>query len=93
MARIAAKLAARADDGDIIDNKALGQPFKYTFKKDSDLAECDHKVRIFMGARFGQEVLEAKNWSKRQKKHIVKVVPTSGDVTFVAYVEDAADGD
>ena len=37
MARIAAKLAARADDGDIIDNKAPGQPFKDTGKKDSDL--------------------------------------------------------
>ena len=51
MAIIAAKIAARADDGDIIDNEALGQPFKYTDKKDSDLGEGDHKVGIFMGAR------------------------------------------
>ena len=41
MARIAAKVAAR-DDGDTIDNKALGQPFKYTGKKDTDFAEWDH---------------------------------------------------
>ena len=51
MAIIAAKIAARADDGDIIDNKALGQPFKYPDKKDSDFAEWDHKVGSFMSAR------------------------------------------
>ena len=33
MVRIAATLAARADDGDILDNKARGQPIKYTGKK------------------------------------------------------------
>ena len=55
MARIAAKLAARADDGDIIDNNALVQPFKYIGKKHSEFSERGHKVRIFMGARFGQE--------------------------------------
>ena len=79
MARIAAKLAARGHDGDIIDNKARGQPFKDTGKKDSDSAEWDHKVRIFTGARFGWEILEATSWAKRQKKPILKVVRTSGE--------------
>ena len=33
MARTAARPAARVEDGDIIDNEALGQPFNYTGKK------------------------------------------------------------
>ena len=37
--RMATRLTGRADDGRTIDNKALGQPFKYNGKKDSDLAE------------------------------------------------------
>ena len=56
MARFEAKLAARADDGDIIHNKAFGQPVKDIGKKDSDFAEWDHKVRIFMGARCGLDL-------------------------------------
>ena len=74
VASIAAEFAARADDGDIIDNKALGQPFKYTVKDDSHFAEWDHKIRISIRARFGQEILEATSWAERQQKPIVKVV-------------------
>ena len=37
-----------------------------------------------MGARFGQEILEAMTWAKRQKKATVKVVPTFGDARFMA---------
>ena len=36
MARVAVRLAARVDDGDIIDNEALGHPFKCIGKKDSE---------------------------------------------------------
>ena len=59
MARIAAKLTARADDGGMIDNTAPGQPIKYIGKKDRDFAEWD---QLFIGARYGQ------------RKPIVKVV-------------------
>ena len=91
MAIIAAKIAARADDGDIIDNEAFGQPFKYPDKKDSDFAEWDQQVGIFMGARFGQEIFGAMSWAKKQKKHIVKVVPTFGDGRFIAYSDAYGD--
>ena len=97
MARFAARLAARADAGDIIDSKAPGQLFKYTGKKVSDSAEWDHNVRIFMGAFFGQEIFEAMSWAERQKKPIVKVVPTFGSFRFNTYGdvcgEDADDAD
>ena len=33
MSRLAAQLAARTDDGDIIDNEALAQPFRFSVKK------------------------------------------------------------
>ena len=59
MGRIAAKLTARADDKGMNDNKAPGQPIKYTGKKDRDFAEWD---QLFIGARYGQ------------RKPIVKVV-------------------
>ena len=83
MARIAERLAARADDGDIIDNEALGQPFKYTGKKDSDSAEWDHKVRIFMEFCFGQEIFEAMSLAKRQKKPIVLFRPLEMAVSLL----------
>ena len=67
MARIAARLAVRADDGDI-NNKALRQPFQYTGKKDSDFAEWSRKVRIVMGVRFGPEILDAMGWAKNQRE-------------------------
>ena len=72
--KICSNVAARADDGDIFDNKAFGQRFKYIGKKDNEY----HKVRIFMGTRFGQEIFEAVSWSKRRKKQHVKVVPIFG---------------
>ena len=46
-ARIAGRVAARADDGDTLDNEALGQPLTYAGRKDTDFAESDHKVRIW----------------------------------------------
>ena len=82
MARIAARLAARTDDGDNIDNKALGQPFKYMGKKDSDFAELDQNVPIFMGARFGQELFDAMSWAKRQREPIVE---NTTEDRFIAY--------
>ena len=47
---LVAKLTARANDGDIIDNKALGQPFKHTCMKISDFA----LPGILLGDSFGQ---------------------------------------
>ena len=59
-----------ADDGDVIDNKALGHIIKNTGKNDSDFAEWDPKVRIFIEARFGREILQAMSWAKiRDRRH------------------------
>ena len=50
-----------------------------------------------MGPCFGQEILEAVSWAERQKKPIVEVVPTCGDVRFIAHSdvcgEDVGDFD
>ena len=58
-ARIVARIAAQADDGSVIDIQALGQQFKYAGQKESDVAERNRKVRIFLGARFGQCIVDA----------------------------------
>ena len=64
MTRIASRLAVRVEDGDTIDNKRLGQRFKYTGRRDSDFTKWDHKARIFVSARFGSDILAAIIWQK-----------------------------
>jgi len=49
MTRIAARLA---EGSDILDNRGVGQPFKYTDKKDQDFAKWNRKSRTFVGAKL-----------------------------------------
>ena len=79
MARSAAKLAARADDGDIIDKKAHAQPLKYIGKTDSDVAELDQTVLIFVGARSGQ-VMPLVGTRETSREKLIKI----GGIRFIA---------
>ena len=88
MARIAARLAARVDGGNM-DNKALGQPFKYTGKKGSDFAEWHYKIRIFMGAKLGHEILKVMSWANKQRKSIVRMVQNYGGDSVPAVMSKA----
>ena len=53
---------------------------KYTGKTDRDFAKWDHKVRIFMRARFGQEIFEAMCSAERHEKPLVQVLTVTSMV-------------
>ena len=43
----------------MVDTKGIGQPFTLKGGADDDFGERTHKVRTFMLARFGDEILTA----------------------------------
>ena len=51
-------------------------------KTDSDFAEWVHKVRFFVGGRFGQEILDAMSWAKTPRTPIVQ---NTGDDRFIGH--------
>ena len=63
--------AMRTNRGDaMVDTKGIGQPF--TLKgADDDFGVWTHKVRTFMLARFGDEILTALTWAARQQRIVV----------------------
>ena len=77
----------------IIDIQALGQQFKYRGQKESDVAERNRKDRIFLGARFGQCIVDVMRSAKSRKNPIVKTVPTVGNTHGDVYSDDADEGD
>ena len=66
------KLVSRLADSDIVDSKAVGQPFKFTGKKDSDFSEWSHKLKTFILAKYGEKMERALKWATKQRKAIVK---------------------
>ena len=97
-ASMAASLAARADDGDIVDTQHLANPSNTLATKTAILQRGTHKIRIFMGARYGLEIIEAMSWAKRQKQPIVGSVFQSLEMsdslpTVTSMVGDADDVD
>ena len=70
--------ALRTNRGDaMVDTKAIGQPFMLKGTSDQDFGEWTHKVRTFMLARFGDEILTALTWAARQRKIVVKTCVAS----------------
>ena len=56
----------RTDRGSsMVDTKGIGQPFTWKGTADQDFGEWSHKVRTFMLARFGDEILTALTWAAR----------------------------
>ena len=72
-ALIQSLVAIRQDRGGAMaDTKRIGQPFVLKLGADQDFGEWTHKVRTFMLARFGDQVLGALTWASRQRKIVVK---------------------
>ena len=70
--------AMRTDRGDaMVDTKGIGQSFMLKGTADQDFGEWTHKVRTFMLARFGDEILAALTWAARQRKVVVKTCVAS----------------
>ena len=56
--------AMRMDRGGaMVDTKGIGQPFMLKGTADQDFGERTHKVRTFMLARVGDQILTALTWS------------------------------
>ena len=56
--------AMRTNRGDaMVDTKGIGQPCTLKGGADDDFGEWTHKVRTFMLARFGDEILTALTWA------------------------------
>ena len=93
---IAARLARNSGtQGDLVDGKGVGQPFKLTGRKGNDaqdFSEWDHKFRIYATAKFGKELGDVLTWAKRQKKAIVaRVCDRNRQVSFEEEFGDGAD--
>ena len=65
MLKIAAKLAS-SSGGELVDTRGVGQPFKFSGKRDQDFAEWDHKMRTFLGAKFGSDIQKVLIWARKQ---------------------------
>ena len=70
--------AMRTNPGDVmIDTKGIGQPFREKGTSDQDFGEWTHKVRTFVLARFGEDILTAPTWAARQQRVVVKTCVAS----------------
>ena len=63
--------------GGMVDTKGIGQPFMWQGSADQDFGEWSHKVRTFMLARFGDQILTALTWAARQRKIVAKTCVAS----------------
>ena len=60
----------------MVEMKGISQPFILKGVGQQDLGEWTHKVRTFMLARFGDQILGALTWASRQRKIVVKRLRT-----------------
>ena len=88
MTRIASRLAVRVEDGDTIDNKGLGQRFKYTGRRDSDFTKWDDKARI----RFGSDILAAMGLANNIRKLVMRSSEGGRTVSYEDVFGANADG-
>ena len=70
--------STRVDRGSaMVDTKGIGQLFTLKGFSEQDFGEWTHKVRTFMLARFGDDILTALTWAARQQRIVVKTCATS----------------
>ena len=78
--------AMRTNPGDaMIDTKGIGQPFTLKGTSDQDFGEWTHKVRTFMLARFGEDILTALTWAARQQRIVVKTCAASQRTRMISW--------
>ena len=79
--------AMRPNRGDaMVDTKGIGQPFTLKGGADHDFGEWTHKVRTFMLARFGDEILTAPTRAARQQRIVDKTCVASQRNRFVPWI-------
>ena len=86
-AMIQTLVTMRGNRGDaIVDTEGIGQPFTLKGTSDQDFGEWTHKVRTFMLARFGDEILTALTWAARQRNIVVMTCVASQRERFRAWI-------
>ena len=79
--------ALRTNRGDaVVDAKDIGQPFTLKGGPDDDFGEWTHKVRTFMLAKFGDEILTALTWAARQQRIVVRTCVASQRNRFLPWI-------
>ena len=58
--------------GGMVETKGISQPVTLKGGAEQDFGEWTHKVRAFMLARFGDQILGALTWASRQRKIVIK---------------------
>ena len=61
----------------MVDTMGIGQLFTLKGTSEQDFGEWTHKVRTFMLARFGDDILTALTWAARQQSIVVKTCVAS----------------
>ena len=70
----------------MVDSKEIGQPFTLKETSEQDFGEWTHKVRTFMLARFGKEILTALTWAARQQRIVVKTCVASQRNRMISWI-------
>ena len=78
-------LGAMRQDRGGADTKGIGQPF--ILKGEQDFGEWTHKVRSFMLARFGDQILPALTWAARQRNIVVQACGSSQRDRFAPWID------
>ena len=82
--------------GSMVETKGIGQHFTLKGGTEQDFGEWTHKVRTFMLAKFGHQILGALTWAPRQRKMVVKACgPSQKDrlITWIDVFGEGADED
>ena len=71
----------------MVDSKGISQPFTLKGIAEQDFCEWTHKVRTSMLARFGDPILDALTWARRQQRIVVKACESSQRDRFVPWID------
>ena len=70
----------------MVDTKGIGQPFTLKGTSEQDFGEWTQKVRTFMLARFGDDILTALTWAARQQRIVVKACVASQRNRMISWI-------
>ena len=76
----------------MVGTKGISQPVTLKGGAEQGFGEWTHKVRSFMLARFGDQILGALTWASRQRKIVVKGCGPSQRDRFIPWIDVFGEG-
>ena len=76
----------------MVETKGISQPFTLKGGAEQGFGEWTHKVRTFVLARFGDQILGALTWASRQRKIVVKGCGPSQRDRFIPWIDVFGEG-